>query len=385
MLKTKIKILLMIILACLLAVTGCANNNGQFGGSAKRVEIITVTDLEGRSVTLNYPAERVILMESSKTAEFSAICGDSFADKIVGWDNDFKNNAGDGYQIYLNKYPQLADIPDVGSLDDNTFSIEKVVSLQPDVVIMHSWQFMWCGDAIKDALAKLEQAGIPVLFVDFYMEPMTNSTGSMLLLGEIMGEKQRAQEIVDFYNDRVDAVYSRLAGINGNKPDVYIECASKGPDDYGISYGNVGWGSIVTKAGGNNIAAPPLGEKSEALSPEYLVDNSPDIIILTGRHWSTPGSLRLGYVTSTDEARSTMEPFIRRPGWNTIDAVKNNRVYGIYHGYCFSVYNFAALEAMAKWFYPGEFEDIDPDATLKEYHDRFMPIGYTGSFLYHYN
>ncbi|WP_245779636.1 methyltransferase domain-containing protein [Desulfoscipio geothermicus] len=180
-------------------------------------------------------------------------------------------------------------------------------------------------DPIKDALARLEQAGIPVLFVDFYMEPMTNSTKSMLLLGEIMGEKQRAQEIVDFYNDQVDVVYSRLAGINGNKPDVYIECASKGPDDYGISYGNVGWGSIVTKAGGNNIAEPPLGEKSEALSPEYLVDNSPDIIILTGRHWSTPGSLRLGYVTSPDEARSSMEPFIRRPGWNTIDAVKNNR------------------------------------------------------------
>jgi len=384
MLQTNLKIFLMIIVVCFLAVTGCANNNGQPGENTDRTEI-TVTDLEGRSVTLNYPVERVILMESSKTAEFSAICGDGFAEKIVGWDNDFKNNAGDGYQNYLNKYPQLADIPDVGSLDDSTFSIEKVISLQPDVVIMHSWQFMWCGDAIKDALAKLEQAGIPVLFVDFYMEPMTNSTRSMLLLGEIMGEKQRAQEIVDFYNDRVDAVYSRLAGINGNKPDVYIECASKGPDDYGISYGNVGWGSIVSKAGGNNIAEPPLGEKSEALSPEYLVDNNPDIIILTGRHWSTPGSLRLGYVTSPDEARSTMEPFIRRPGWNTIDAVKNNRVYGIYHGYCFSVYNFAALETMAKWCYPEEFKDLDPDTTLKEYHDRFMPIGYTGTFLYHYN
>ncbi len=39
---------------------------------------------------------------------------------------------------------------------------------------------------------------------------------------------------------------------------------------------------------------------------------------------------------------------------------------------------------MAKWFYPEEFKDVDPNVALKEYHDKFMPIDYTGTFLYSY-
>lgn len=346
---------------------------------------MTVTDMEGRTVTLNVPVERIVLTESSKTAELAAIVGDGFAEKIVGWDSDIKQNAGDEYAVFVEKYPQLADIPDVGLLDDGTFSIEKVISLEPDVVIMHSWQFMWAGDATRDALAKLELAGIPVVFVDFYMDPMVNSTKSMLLLGKILDREDRAREIVDFYNEQTGIVYSRLATVNGTGPSVYIECASKDPSDYGISYGDVSWGSIVKKAGGKNIAEPLLAGTSKALSPEYLVSRNPDTIILTGRNWSTPGSLKLGYTTTPEVARSTMTGFVQRPGWDTINAVKNHEVYGIYHGYCFSIYNFAALEAFAKWFYPDLFGDVDPDAVLREYHDRFMPVDYGGTFVYRYS
>lgn len=374
--------LIAVVVLFILVVAGCDTHKESV--SDKNIDKVTVTDLEGRTVTLKYPVERIIILESSRTDELSAIYGEGFEDKIVGWDNDLKVNAGDAYQMYIEKYPKMADIPDVGSLDDNTFSIEKVISLKPDVVIMHSWQFMWCEDAANDAISKLEQAGTPVVFVDFFMEPLTNSTKSMLLLGEIMGREQRAKKIVDFYNEITDDVYSRLDKINSDKPDVYFEYASKGPNVYGITSGNVDWGSIVKKAGGNNIAEPLLGNKSEALNPEYLLDKNPEVIILTGRNWSTPGSLRMGYTTSLDHAKGTMDPFIQRPGWNTIDAVKNHRVYGIYHGYGFSIYNFAALQALATWFYPEEFKDVDPNNTLKEYHEKFMPIDYTGTFFFSY-
>ena len=57
------------------------------------------------------------------------------------------------------------------------------------------------------------------------------------------------------------------------------------------------------------------------------------------------------------------------------------RVYGVYHGFCFSIYYFVAVEAFAKWNYPEEFQEVDPTATLKEYHERFMPIDYSGTFF----
>jgi len=361
-------------------VPGCVTK-GVTGDQAKT---ITVTDMEGRSVTVKAPVERIVLMESSKTHELAAIDGAGIVDKIVGWDNDFKDNAGDGYVKFVEKYPELADIPNVGSLDDNTFSVEKVIALNPDVVIMHNWEFMWSGDATKEALAKLEQAGIPVVFVDFYMDPMVNSTKSMLLLGQILGKEQRAKEIVDFYDQHVNTVYSRLAKNVGPKPGVYIETGYNGPETYGITEGDVGWGSIVKKAGGDNIAETLLGNTNKAISPEFLVNQSPDIIILTGRNWSTPGSIRMGYTSTAADTKSTMDAYVARPGWNTINAVKNRNVYGIYHGYCFSIYNFVALEAFAKWFYPEEFKDIDPNATIREYHEKFMPIEYDGTFMYSY-
>lgn len=362
-------------------ISGCA----AAGNSGNDAQEITVVDMEGRSVTLNVPVEKIVLLESSKTLELAAIEGEDFtADKIVGWDNDFKVNAGDGYAKLLEEYPELADVPDVGSLDDNTFSVEKVISLKPDVVIMHNFEVFWEREATMDALAKLEQADIPVVFVDFYMEPLTNSTKSMLLLGKILGKEQRAQDIVDFYNEHVETVYSRLDEITDKKPSVYIEAAARGPVDYGISYGDVAWGVLVKKAGGDNIAEPILLNKSKSLSPEYLIDTNPDIIILTGRNWPTPGSLKLGYTISLEESKETMEAFINRPGWDTINAVKNHNVYAVYQGYCVSFFNFVGLEAFAKWFYPDEFQDVDPVETMKEFHEKFMPVDCSGTFVYNY-
>jgi iron complex transport system substrate-binding protein len=39
-----------------------------------------------------------------------------------------------------------------------------------------------------------------------------------------------------------------------------------------------------------------------------------------------------------------------------------------------------ALQVFSKWLYPEEFAELDPEATFKEFHDRFLPIDYSGTF-----
>jgi iron complex transport system substrate-binding protein len=60
--------------------------------------------------------------------------------------------------------------------------------------------------------------------------------------------------------------------------------------------------------------------------------------------------------------------------------VQNGRVHAIWHQFYNSPYHFVALQQIAKWMYPAEFADLDPDAGFREFHTQFLPIGYGGTF-----
>ena len=109
------------------------------------------------------------------------------------------------------------------------------------------------------------------------------------------------------------------------------------------------------------------------IHPEYLLRADPDIIVITGQNWSNPGSMRLGCNVSPEEARACLEGFLARPGWAQLSAVKNKRVYGVFHNTC-AITVFASIQALAKSCYPGLFGDIDPEVGLREFHERFLPI-----------
>jgi iron complex transport system substrate-binding protein len=351
---------------------------------ATAASTVTMTDFQGRSVTIKTPVKRFVLFESSKLPEIAAIAGEDCMEQVVGWDNDFRQNAGDWYAKYIEKFPSLAKVPDVGSMYEGTMSVEKVIDLKPDLVIAHKWMYMFGEEATRAALTRLDQAGIPVIFLDFYVAPLKNSTKSMQMLGRIFKQEDRAAKVVDFYNQHLSQVAEKLKDAKQDNLSVYVECTYKGSAEYGLSYGDVAWGLLVKAAGGNNIGTALLGEKAKALSPEYVLEKSPQAIILTGRNWKNPTTVKMGYLATADQVKSTMKPFMDRPGWDDLEALRGKKVYGLYHGYCFSIFNFVAVQAMAKWFHPQAFSEIDAEATLKEFHDRFLPVPYDGTFLLSY-
>jgi len=247
------------------------------------------------------------------------------------------------------------------------------------VIILPLW--LVDTEGVGDDILKLEKAGIPAVFIDFYTKPFENPVVSIELLGHILSKEDRAQEIIDFYQDQVDIVSSRLANIGEIKTTAYVEVGSKGPSDYGNTYGNTGLGAIVNKAGGTNIAEGVISS-SGPINPEYLLTENPDVIIISGSYWpATSDSMRLGYHATVGESKSLLENFTNRTGWENLDAVKNHRVHSLFHGFAFRIYNFTGILAYAKWLYPDKFEDIDPAAVFKEFHERFMPVDYSGVWL----
>ena len=353
--------------------------SGSFCVNQLEAEEITVTDLAGRDVSLNVPVKNVVLASSRYIHEFSAVAGKNFASKIVGWSSDLANYDQDSYTKYKEAFPEIETIPDVGAMGKGTFSVEKVIALEADAVLVPLWEFE-LGKS-QEFTERLEQVGIPVIFLDFWKDPFTHPPQSIQLLGKILGEEQRAQEIANFYQEQVDIVYSRLKTLNKPKPTVYIESGWKGPSEYGSAYGNNGWGAVVTRAGGKNIAEDVI-EKTAQINPEYLFKTNPQIIIITGSFWTTTSdSMRLGYYATPDESQKLLQGFLTRPGWNELDAVKHHAVFSIFHGFSFRIYNFAAIQQFAKWFYPDVFQDIDPEKNLQEFHQRFSAVDYSGVWM----
>ncbi|MRX52141.1 hypothetical protein GI374_17360 [Paracoccus sp. S-4012] len=61
-------------------------------------------------------------------------------------------------------------------------------------------------------------------------------------------------------------------------------------------------------------------------------------------------------------------------------AVRNGDFHSIYHQFYTSPYHFVAMQAFANWIHPDLFADLDPEATMRELHERFLPTDYSGVF-----
>ncbi|HWR40983.1 MAG TPA: ABC transporter substrate-binding protein [Patescibacteria group bacterium] len=343
-------------------------------------EPMTVTDLAGREVKLNGPVNKVVLQWSGSGGGFItmlALEGKNVHQRIAGWDMGLKENRYDMWKTFSDAIPELDKLPDVGNVDKDTFTVEKVVSLKPDVVILP----LTVQKQTADTVQKLAAAGIPTLFIDYHLETVENHTKSTLLLGKILGKEQRAQEIANYHKEQMTKIFSRLEKITAPKPRVYVEAGSEGPGTYGNTYGGYMWGALVEKCGGINIAKDKI-EKFAPINPEFLLKANPDIIVLTGAYWpKKTDSLRLGYLANREESKQLLANFTKRPGWETLDAVKNNQIYSINHGIAREIYDAVVMQYFAKVFYPQEFIDIDPVQTFKEFHQKFLPVEFSGVWM----
>ena len=340
---------------------------------------VTVTDAADRQVSVAVPVQRVVLSLGNLLHDYAAVGGEEAIKRIVGW-QPTKLWDYDAHLKYQEKFPQIESIPDVGNYSNGTSSVEKIISLKPDVVIFEL--YMLDKEIVRVDISRLEQAGIPSIVVDYWKNPPENRPKSTLLLGTLLGKEKRAQEVVNFYEQQVNKVTSRLEDIDKPKPKVYIEVGGKGHSEYSGTYGSdFGWGAVVAKAGGINIGEG-IVKCLAPIHPEYVLKQNPDVIIITGRPGpGLPGKMSLGYYANPEESRELLKAFTGRPGWDTLNAVKNGRVYSILHPICGYTASLIGAQAFAKWFYPDEFRDLDPVASLKEFHKRFLPVDYSGVWI----
>lgn len=343
--------------------------------SAAFSAVTTVTDILGREVTFDAPAQRVIV--GFYPEDYMAIGTEAAFDKVVGMSKYIWQARPTNWEMYVKHRPSLDKIPEIGRVDTNAFSLEKVISLSPDLIMLADWQYK----ALSNEVIRLEQMGIPVLVVDYNAQTIERHVKSTQLIGVITGQTERAEKIAQDYAQNAAMITERLKKANLPKPKIYTEFGASGINDIGYTFGKNMWGAIATTAGGDNIATPYV-EWWGQMNPEQIIASNPDVIVITGyESGSSDSSMIIGQGVAEEKAQAALQGFKQRLGWSTLSAVKNNRMYAAYHGACRTIMDGAMIQFYAKALYPELFADLNPSRAYHEFYQKYLPVLPEGTFV----
>lgn len=235
-----------------------------------------VMDDLGRRVQIPEKIERVISLAPSLTEMIFAL---GAGDKLVG------------VTTFCN-YPSEADqIRKVS--DTQTPNIESVIALRPQVV------FVSTASQLETFTKILESQNIAV----FVTGPngLDDIYKSIAALGDVLGTSERANEVINNMQKRVEKVESLVNGLG--RPKVFVQIDKN-------SLYTIGRDSFITdivaRAGGVSATAN-LATGYPKLSKETALALNPDVIILS----------------ESNDNREPNEVFRNSP------AVKNKRVYSV--------------------------------------------------------
>ena len=324
-----------------------------------------ITDIEGRKVHFEDQPKTFIV--ANYIANFMMVGGAASLEKVVALTKDGWEDTRYGeYQVFTKSFPKMKDLPSIGGYHDDILNAEKILSLHPDVLLIGRTQYAENSQRIK----AFEKAGIKVVVLDYHAMTTVNHTLSTEILGKLLGRERIAEAQNKTYKEALDHVYSTIVKLPDDQvgTKVYMETASKGLARYGNSYNkDVLWGAIL-----KNIKAANLAENSP--QPYMALDKSEG------------DQMRMGFTVPESQAQERLANFTKRPGWNMLDAVKENRVYGVDHGSLRNMADYTFTQYMAKVLYPEAFKDIDPVGNLNNYYKTYLPeLKYDGTFMIHLN
>ena len=275
----------------------------------------SITDDLGREVTIDELPQRLVSLAPSLTEVLFAV---GAGPQVVG------------VTEYCDYPPEALSKDKIGGFSAKTISVEKIVSLKPDLVLAAGA----IHQPIIDALVAID---IPVVAID--PSDIDAVYESLQLAGRLTGHGEDAARLAGEMKRRIDAVVLAARAIPPEERlRVYWQIwdeplMTAGPSTFA--------GQMVELAGGINIFAELTGSYP-TISAEEVVKRDPDVI--------------MGPDTHGDKLQP--EAFRQRPGWSEIKAVRDGRIHLI-EGNIVSRTGprlADALEAVAVALYPDLYE-----------------------------
>ena len=335
---------------------------------------IVLSDAAGREVRLAGPARRIATNESLILISLALVDPDPVS-RIAGWAAPRRIDRG-MYEAYRRRFPAIDAIPEVGAVLPGKTSVEAILTVKPDLFVVSIFEAGW-----SEAVATLEAAGVPVLFLDGPVNdgkgPAETMAFSVELLAKAVGREEKGKAYGDFLRARYKRITDRTATV---EPVSVLVDAHAGATCCSTPGSNNRMTEALRLAGGRSIGADVPGYDGQ-LSPEYVIGTDPEVYIATGGpHLAAEGGLVLGGGIDAAAAQASFDDILGKGMRDALTAVREGRAHGVSHQLSISVLNILVFECFAKWLHPDLFADVDPAATLAEVNREFLAVPLEGTF-----
>lgn len=190
---------------------------------------------------------------------------------------------------------------EICTLDYMNPNIEAILGLSPDVVFVSGSS----TDGTVDPYSALKDSGVNVVYIPTALS-IDGIKENIALIADAVDKKDESDKLIKEIDDAVANAKAKADGLE--KVSVYFEIGAA-PWLYSFGSGTF-LNDIITICGGENIYAEQSGWLSN--TEESVLTANPSVIITNVMYD--------GY----DSAE-----ILSRPGWDTIDAVKNSRVVSV--------------------------------------------------------
>ena len=245
-------------------------------------EAVTLTDMTGREITLDAPAERVVALTAADCEILYAL---GAGDLLVG--------RGE----YCDYPAEVLDVPSVQSGYET--NIEQIIALEPQVLLMSTMA------QTEEQVQQLEAAGVHVVVSD--AQDIEGTYTAINMIGELTGKQAEAASIVESMQKTFDEI--KANALDGTKT-VYFEVS---PLQYGLWTAGSGtfMDEIATMLGLTNCFADVTGWGE--ISEEQVLERNPDYIVTISMYYG--------------EGPTPVEEIMGRAGWAELKAVAQGHVF----------------------------------------------------------
>lgn len=358
-----------ILMAAMMLLSGCAgtaneSEPSQEPSNSETAEALeqtpegrTVVDHDGIEVDIPEQIDRIAVGNIGPMASVLTLFLGS-GESIVGMSPMSMSAAENG--ILGELFPELLDA-DTSFLQGSNINVEKLLTLEPDLVLIQSGQ--------SEVRTQLENAGLTVVAfgVGTFKYDIINTYEAWIdLLSQIFPANDKMEEVTAYSKEVLELVQSRVSDI----PEAERKRALflfQYDETQMIASGRNFFGQYWCESAGAVNVAQDIEAGQATITMEQVYEWQPDVIFITNFTNTKPADLYANAVGSDD--------------WSLVKAVQEQQVYkmplGSFRTYSVSADMPVTLLWVAKTIYPDLFSDIDTDAEVKDFYQRIYGVTLT--------